>query len=442
MRSISSSSYEVELSDNCSRSTNCSVDFNSYSNTSTDVDDADLGSTTSALSNNIYTSDYTFRQVISTEEDVDTGYQTETDDQRDDDAVASLPERSTRFERSTRSTSERSTKSELTPPIQRPRRERSDLSQCTIDSGRVLSSSVSSFLTVVDKTVDVVVDALIPLEPNPNENAMQEAQIQKETNKKRFFAAPIALKKSISSFRRQKTDDSSIQSNRSAFSRRSSFRKKQNEQKEIKIGESSGNQNANSEAKTSGLGDKTWNASRQERKVGRQDVDSADTKRNPFTFGSGNGDGNKGNGTAALNNRIPVKKTTTGLKSEKSNGSQAKGSVTPFTNQKSVRFSNNKNAVKPIPATKGRMRFNSIKKKKVPQPEPPMPAEEEKESALDVFFKGMGFPGYGASNDSNENFFFEEEQKKKKKLFKRTKKKSEKQHLLQRKTKRGYIRNE
>jgi len=415
------------MSDNCSHSTRDSVDFNSYSNTSTDLEeDEDVKSMTSAYSsNNVYTDDYTFRQVESSEDEERSGYCTTTEEleMRDDDEVPTLPIRS-------RSGAQ-------------PQRTRSDLSHCTTQSGQIISSSVSSFLSAVDNTVDKVVDALIPLEPKANEDETRSVS----PGKKRF-PAPVALKKNpFGSFGRKRNDESSVSksvddrslsSSKTSLSVRS-FRKK-------KIEKESAEKNDDSSSKNMKRFSSRWinneNVTKDVKKIDlreksvkvddQKNIENADTKRTPFLLGKRNESRSSVNDAFALSasSRLPSSRISTGLKSKRNENNRTK-SLPRFNSTKDITDLQMESSPKKKPS-----KFNW--KKKEPEEVVHIEKSNKNESALDVFFKGMGFQANGSED---LNFLFEEE-KKKKKLFRPRKKKSEKQSLLQRKTKRGYIRNE
>lgn len=172
MKSISSS-FEVEVSDDGS-STNGSSHYGSYSTT----DDHHKAAVCMPLGSVVYSSDPTSKQNISLYESGSSSYDdstsgTETTTGRD--KVSKLPENiRTGYE---------------------VKRTRSDeFSACSANSSRSISSSVSQFLSAVDRTVDIVVDSLIPIEDEVDNRIKQPKQEQPKPR-------PSVLKKALS-FRR------------------------------------------------------------------------------------------------------------------------------------------------------------------------------------------------------------------------------------------------
>lgn len=190
MKSISSS-YEVEMSDDDS-CTNCSVNED-YSYSTTEEDHKSASCVT--LSSGVYTSDTTSRNHLSLYNSSSeyTDYEYDTDTTNGNDQISTLPEQNFK-----------------TP--YNPKRTTSEFSACSAKSNNSISSSVSNFLNAVDKTVDVVVDALLPMEDG--------VAIQKEHGMKRALSFNKRL-----SFTKRDTDNESVASRRSlgdsVFSRRS-----------------------------------------------------------------------------------------------------------------------------------------------------------------------------------------------------------------------------
>ena len=159
MKSISSSSYEVELSDGSSST----LDAANLSQC-TDRDSRSCRSSRNDNKSNGFgcfgnRDSYSWDESSSSREyDDSTNGSTVSEDL---DEISNLPE-----------------KTVVTQITQR--RTSSDLSVCTAASGRSISSSVSHFLTAVDSTVDVVVDALIPLDESYDSKPKQRSSSSRE----------------------------------------------------------------------------------------------------------------------------------------------------------------------------------------------------------------------------------------------------------------------
>lgn len=104
-----------------------------------------------------------------------------------------------------------------------PRRTSSDLSICTAASGGSFSSHVAQFLSAVDSTVDVMVDALLPVDESFDNKSdhdspsFHEPTIDETTDK---IKKPTVFRKAVSLTRRSsKIDTPSIDSRRSRTSR-------------------------------------------------------------------------------------------------------------------------------------------------------------------------------------------------------------------------------
>ena len=178
MKSISSS-YEVELSDNDSDSTCDSISFNSYSTETGGVLKSRRSGSVNSGSIDT-TTDYTYYNGDineSTSSVYEYDEQSTATEGRDE--VAALPK-----------------KIESDYIFQRTR---SDLSTCSTVTAQSISTSVSRFLTAVDKTVDVVVDALIPLEQSEIKPSKENTpSVTSNENKKKSLPKASAFKKALS----------------------------------------------------------------------------------------------------------------------------------------------------------------------------------------------------------------------------------------------------
>lgn len=198
MNSISSS-FEVEISSDDS-STNGSIDSGSYSTTDEDHRSAScirLG--TSAYN----TSEYSSKQnesLNASSMDYDDSFST-TGTSSGRDQVSKLPDNLGKG--------------------YTPKRTSSEFSACSASSAKSISSSVSNFLTAVDKTVDVVVDALIPLEDNEDNIGSKRSKYQPPPQSTKV--QPNAIKKVMSLTKLRSYNTNKIDSeNGSVLSRRSS----------------------------------------------------------------------------------------------------------------------------------------------------------------------------------------------------------------------------
>jgi hypothetical protein len=179
MKSISSS-YEVELSDNDSDSTCDSISFNSYSTETGGVLKSRRSGSVMNSGSIDTTTDYTYYNGDvneSTSSNYEYDEQSTATEGRDE--VAALPK-----------------KIESGYITQRTR---SDLSTCSTVTAQSISTSVSRFLTAVDKTVDVVVDALIPLEQSEIKPSVDNTpSVTSNENKKKSLPKAAAFKKALS----------------------------------------------------------------------------------------------------------------------------------------------------------------------------------------------------------------------------------------------------